>query len=399
MISKPADTPFETPRNATLWRGAYWKIGSMASFAVLNGIVRYCSGGAESSLSSFPIDPLPVNVMVFFQNLFGTICLLPWIMQNTMTKRDPLSPCGTRSVGPADKGSRVAGGEGTSSTVSPLIRGFAPPFVAKRRPRPARGEGKTLNLQSSGFFQTLLRLRMNAASHIHIFLNLLRVLTAVLGIMLWYLSLKYMPLAESVALGFTGPIFTVIGAWFLLQEKMDTRRFIAIVLSLVGAFIITRPDIPLQANTLGMAALLPLGSALALAFSKLLTRQLVLLSYTPSHLAASLMLWMTPVSLPLALLEWQWPTHQHWPWLMLMGALAACSHVTFGKAYQQADVTFLAPFGFSKFLFSASIGYFFFAELPTAWSLWLGMGVILSSVLVLSYKIPLYSRANRLRSS
>jgi drug/metabolite transporter (DMT)-like permease len=341
MISEDATTPFEgihskhpeghvTPHthHAQLWQGAGWKVLSMACFALINGIVRHCSGGA----GALDMDPLPVNVMVFFQNLFGTLCLFPWILNRHKTK----------SHNAVDR----------------------------------RGLGGA-----------------------HFGLNLLRVFSAVLGICLWYFALKAMPVAESVALSFTGPVFTVVGAWLLLHEKMNTRRFIAIGLSLSGAFIIARPDIPLQSNVIGMAALLPLGSALALAFSKLLTRKLVLLGHTPTYLAASLLLLMTPISLLLALVNWQAPTLQHLPWLIGMGVLAACSHLTFAKAYQLADVAFLAPFGFSKFMLGALIGYCFFAELPRAWSLWLGLLVIFASILVLGYKMPLYSDAKRFRSS
>ncbi len=339
MISKDATTPYQGIRpandglakqspNTQLWQGAAWKILSMACFAMINGIVRYCSGGA----GSLEMDPLPINVLVFFQNLFGTLCLLPWIFKmGKSTSKDTLDQQGWGSA--------------------------------------------------------------------HFGLNLLRVFSAVLGICLWYFALKCMPIAESVALSFTGPIFTVIGAWLLLHEKMNAQRLIAIGLSMSGAFIISRPDIPLQSNTIGLAVLLPLGSALALAFSKLLTRKLVLLGHTPTYLAASLLLLMTPVSLPLALLEWQPPALQHWPWLMFMGLLAAGSHLTFSKAYQLADVGFLAPFGFTKFMLGTLVGYCFFAEIPTDWSLWFGMLIIFASIFVLSYKMPLYSEAKRLRSS
>jgi len=88
MISKDATTPFpgispahhgdtmHSNHHARLWQGAGWKILSMACFALINGIVRYCSGGA----GALDMAPLPINVMVFFQNLFGTLCLLPWII-------------------------------------------------------------------------------------------------------------------------------------------------------------------------------------------------------------------------------------------------------------------------------------------------------------------------------
>lgn len=302
-----------------LWQGVFWKVFSMACFSLINGIVRYWSGGAQGAL-----ETLPVNVLVFFQNLFGTLFLLPWI----------------------------------------------------------------------------LKIGLQDLCKDHIGLHLMRVLSAVLGIFFWYLSLQSMPIAESVALSFTGPIFTIIGAWFLLQETMDRRRWLAIILSLSGAFIISRPDIVLS-NTamLGYAVLLPLTSALSLALSKLLTRKLVLLGATPAPLATALLLFMTPVSLPLALLEWQTPSSIHWPWLLLLGVLAALSHFSFAKSYQLAEVTFLAPFGFTKFILGTIIGYFVFGEFPQEQSFWIGMLIILLSLGVLRYKIPLYSDATRFKSN
>ncbi len=69
----------------------------------------------------------------------GLGCTLATAYYRPGALRDPLSPCG--------RGSREAGGEGTSSTVSPLIRHCVPPS-------PSRGEGKT-----SGFSWTLLCFR------------------------------------------------------------------------------------------------------------------------------------------------------------------------------------------------------------------------------------------------
>ncbi len=323
MSQTAASTFPVTPKTpAMLWQGALWKVGSMACFALINGIVRYWSGGAATDHGT--LDSLPVNVMIFFQNLFGVFCLLPWILK--------------------------AGLQGLSTSYKGM--------------------------------------------------HFLRAFSAVLGVSLWFFSLKEMPLAESVALSFTGPIFTVIGAWMLLHEHITVRRLCAIALSLSGAFIISRPDLALQSSeSLGLAVFLPLGSALSLAYSKLLTRKLTLLGEQPSTLAAALLILMTPASLPLALIEWQAPQPQHWPWLALLGLLAAASHFSFGKAYQLADVSFLAPFGFSKFMMSALVGYLVFQEFPKSWSLWLGMSIILCSIAVLHYKMPLYSEAKRLRSS
>lgn len=313
-------SPVFTVRLDKQWEGAFWKVVSCACFAAINGIVRHCSGGASEN-----VEALPVNVLMFFQNIFGTLFLLPWILKSglkTLYTKHPIS-------------------------------------------------------------------------------HFIRVMTAVGGIYLWYLALQRIPIAESVALSFTGPIFTVIGAYILLKENIDLKRFMAVMLSVIGAFVITRPDLALRndPHALGLSALFPLGSALALALNKLLTRQLANAGETPTTLALYLLVLMIPVSLLPALYEWKTPSIHHWGWLILLGALSAGAHLSFGKAYQLAEVTFLTPFGFTKFFLSALIGFLAFSEFPAHWSLWIGIFIIFLSIILLSYRISLYSIARRFKSS
>lgn len=309
--------PFASVSEA--WKGAFWKVVSCACFAGINGIVRYWSGGIAHSH-----ETLPINVMILFQNIFGALFLLPWLLKSGLP-----------------------------------------------------------NLQIQ-----------------HLSLHLLRVLTAVLGVYLWYLSLQTMPIAEGVALTFTGPIFTLLGASIFLKEKLTGQKMIAISLSVIGAFIIARPDLPFyDGYSLGLAALLPLSSALSLALSKLLTRKLTNLGEAPLSLATYLLLLMIPASLIPVSAEWNMPHLIHWPWLITLGALAAAAHFSFSKAYQLAEVTFLTPFGFTKFFLSTLIGFLAFAEFPNYWSLWSGIFIIFISIFLIAYKIPLYSWANRFKSS
>lgn len=236
-------------------------------------------------------------------------------------------------------------------------------------------------------------------------LHLLRIVTAVLGVALWYLTLRYMSIAEGVALTFTGPVFTVLGAWFLLGERLSAKGLAAVILSVIGAYIIARPDAALMKTdtSLGIIALLPLGSALAFAWNKLLTRQLGRLGEKPKILTLYLLLGMGPISLIPALFDWVTPSSVHWPWLIGLGILGLIANTAFGKAYALAEVTFLTPFGFSKFLFSMALGYYCFAEFPAV-SVWIGLSIIGISICLLVYrwpfhKIPLYSTAKRFKSN
>lgn len=227
-----------------------------------------------------------------------------------------------------------------------------------------------------------------------------RIIAAILGIMLWYKSLKYIPITEALALNFTGPILTATGAWFILKEKLNSQRLLAVALSIIGAFIIARPDLALSTqSTLGWTILLPIGSAILISSSKLITRKLGTLGENPQRLTSYLLIFMTPLSLLLAIPEWKMPSLHHWPWLICLGLLARLAHLSFAKAYALAEVTFLTPFGFLKFFLSALLSYAVFNEFPTTPGVWLGILTIFASIAILNYKIPLYSDAKRFKSN
>lgn len=220
-------------------------------------------------------------------------------------------------------------------------------------------------------------------------LHAVRIVGAVLGVILWYLSLRYMPIAEAVALGFTGPIFTILGARFYLNERIGAVRFLGIGLSIFGAFMITRPDRVFTGNdahSIGFYAIFPLLSAVSIAASKLMTRDLARVGYDAKTLASQLLFWMIPVSLFFAMWDWQLPLGFQWFWLILLGIFSAGAHYTTALAYKQAEVSFLMPFGFARFFFSMMVGFIAFAEWPDRFDFWIGLTIIFTSVFLLSFE-------------
>jgi drug/metabolite transporter (DMT)-like permease len=286
---------------------ASWKVASCFCFAAINGIVRYVSGGSgDDQMAS-----LPVYVIIFFQNLFGTLFMLPIIFN-----------------------------QGIKSLYTH---------------RPA--------------------------------LNMFRVVVAVAGVGLWYWGVYYLPLAHAVALSFTGPIFTVIGAHIFLKEKITLNRALAITVCFIGAFIVSRPDRILMGSdldTLGWPAFLPLGAAIAFAISKLLSRVLASQGESADSMTFYLLVFMAPISMLPAAYDWAMPVAQHWVWLIALGVLAAGAHYTLTRSLAIAEVSFVMPFGYSKIMLSAAIGYFAFGEVPKSMTLWVGSIIIFLSVTLLS---------------
>ena len=57
-----------------------------------------------------------------------------------------------------------------------------------------------------------------------------------------YISFKYLPISEVIALGFLGPIITILSSSFFLKEKINLTRMSAILFSIIGSTLILRPD-------------------------------------------------------------------------------------------------------------------------------------------------------------
>jgi drug/metabolite transporter (DMT)-like permease len=225
-------------------------------------------------------------------------------------------------------------------------------------------------------------------------LHLLRIVTAAIGIALWYISLRCMPITQVVALSLIGPIITTVGAIVFLKEQFNLQRKIAVFLSIAGGFLIARPDRALS-HTVGYNwyMLLPLLAAFVFALEKLLTRKLLALQESPSSLAWSLLAFISPLCLlPVFFYGWVSPDMSHLPWILLLGILNALAHYTFNKAYALAEVTMLLPFGGTKLILSAGLSYLAFFEIPKSFDMWLGITVIALSTLVLGMSASFINR-------
>jgi S-adenosylmethionine uptake transporter len=218
------------------------------------------------------------------------------------------------------------------------------------------------------------------------FIHAVRIIMAVSGIGLFYVSLRYMPVTQAVAFSITTPIITTIGAVLFLKEDFNIQRQLAVFLSIVGGVLVARPDQALlNATGYGWYMLFPLLAALAFSCDKLLARKLLACDEKPRLLAWYLLAFTTPLSiLPALHYGWVTPHINHVPWLILLGILGAAANFTFNKAYALADVTTLLPFGAARLILGAILSYVVFFEIPRSFDIWLGICILLSSIIILS---------------
>jgi len=120
-------------------------------------------------------------------------------------------------------------------------------------------------------------------------------------------------------------------------------------------------------GTLSLVALLPILAATCFSGATLMIRRLTK-GDSPQLIVTYLLFFMAPVLFIPTLLYGTLPMAWQWPWLLMMGGLSAGAHLCLGKAYASAEVSYLIPYGFTKWFASAAIGVVAFGEVPSFWT-------------------------------
>jgi drug/metabolite transporter (DMT)-like permease len=200
------------------------------------------------------------------------------------------------------------------------------------------------------------------------------------GMMLWFIGLPLITLAEITALGFTGPIFVTIGAALFLGEDVRLRRWIAVAVGFAGAMIIIRPGF----GEIGIGALCVLASTPIFSASNLMSKAL---ARTDS--ANTIVIWQNAVivvcAAPFALAFWQTPYWSDLLWFMAAGLCGTLGHICQQRGYQLADITLLQPIGFLSLIWNTVLGFFLFTQQPDMWT-FVGAAVIFSSAMYISHR-------------
>jgi len=182
------------------------------------------------------------------------------------------------------------------------------------------------------------------------------------GLVLWFAALPHIPLADMTAIGFTGPIFIMIGAYIFFKEPMRWERWLAAGIGFVGVLIVVGPKL---AGSGGFYNLVMLASAPMFAASFLLTKGL-----TRYETTGVIMVWqaltVTLFSLPLALLAWQWPNPLQWVGFVVCGFLGSLGHYCLTRSFRIADISSTQSVKFLDLVWASLIGWLVFADVPSS---------------------------------
>lgn len=210
--------------------------------------------------------------------------------------------------------------------------------------------------------------------------QLARSVVLIVSTFLYFIGVKYLPLAEATSIGFTAPFIVALLAWPMLGERVGIRRMIAISIGFVGVLIVIRPG-----TDFNWASVLVFGSAAFYALYQIITRRVAghdrpETSVVYSALVGTIIMsfiapfvWVTPASLTDAVL------------MFSLGILGGLSHYCIARALLYGQANIIAPFSYWQMVGAVIVGYLISGLLPGVYT-WVGTAIIIGAGLYIGWR-------------
>ena len=209
---------------------------------------------------------------------------------------------------------------------------------------------------------------------------LLRCLTGLIAMILYFSALGLIPIGQAVTLQYTNPLFVALLSGAFLSEKVQPIVLAMATLSFIGIAMIVSPDL----KSVEFNAILALGSGFFAAIAYLYVRKL----RTTEH-ALSIVFWFAAFSVAFTLI----PAAPNLPSLLSepvltmsligIGVGAGAGQVGLTFAFHKANAAWISAFSYLTVIIATMYGYVAFGENLDSRDL-IGCILIISSGIILT---------------
>jgi drug/metabolite transporter (DMT)-like permease len=227
--------------------------------------------------------------------------------------------------------------------------------------------------------------------------NLLRGALHGAASLLFFVAVKYMPLADVFAIYFVEPFILAALSALFLGDKVGWRRWLAIVVGFGGAMIVIQPSFEI----FGWKALLPVACAFLYALYLFMNRAVgeadsPLTMQTMAGIGGTIFmagaLW---VGASAGVDDFAPSLPASWLGLVLLlilGSISGYAHMLVVRAFRLAPLSLLAPFQYFEIISATILGYALFGDFPNV-SKWIGILIIVGSGLFIIWRERVQSRS------
>jgi drug/metabolite transporter (DMT)-like permease len=195
---------------------------------------------------------------------------------------------------------------------------------------------------------------------------LLRGFTETLSVLAYIVALARMPISDAIAILQIAPLIVILGAAFLLRERIGPARVVLVLLGFAGALMVAQPG----PSGISTAALLAFASALLIAARDLIGRGVPpSIPVTVITLGTNVMVMAAAGAMSAGVEAWTPPTHRHLAFLGAAGIFVTLGHAGVLAAYRLGHATLIAPFFYSFAVWAVLSGLVVWGVLPNALAL------------------------------
>ncbi len=216
-------------------------------------------------------------------------------------------------------------------------------------------------------------------------LLLIRGLLGTIALFCIFKALTILPIATATVIQYIYPTFTVICAYFILNEFIVKKIVLSIFIGWIGIVLVSQPEWATNSNfienftAIGIAILGALMTSLAyICVRKLSANEepLVIIYYFP--------LVSIPISLPFIVNNFVLPTGLDWLWILGIGFFTQIGQLCITEGLRLIPAGQATSLNYSQVIFSSVAGVFLFQEKLTIEIYLGGLCVLISTIISIS---------------
>ena len=188
-------------------------------------------------------------------------------------------------------------------------------------------------------------------------IHLVRAVTGVGAMFLFFYTIAHVTLAEAVLVKMTAPFFLPLIGLVWLGDKVRPQTWWAILLGFIGVVVILRPG----SGAFNPVLLLALASAALMGIAKVSIRRMAD-SEPPRRIVFWFGLFSTLISAVPMFWNERWPDQIQLYWLLGIGLIATMAQMCMTHAYQLASPGRIGVYNYSSVIWAVTLGWLFWGE-------------------------------------
>ncbi|WP_286936505.1 DMT family transporter [Achromobacter sp. UBA4530] len=179
----------------------------------------------------------------------------------------------------------------------------------------------------------------------------------------FYLGLQALPLAEATAIAFAAPLFVTALSVLILKERVDGKRWLAVLAGFAGVLIVVRPG----TQAFQAATLLPLTTALLYAVMMITARGI---NRAEGMLTTTFYIVLGQLVCSAIGLPWVWraPAMDDLPYFGGVALFSTLGLALITQGFRIGPASVVAPFDYTGLVWATILGWIFWREAPDAYA-------------------------------